>query len=131
MSNLLQPHRLQNARLLCLPLFPRVCSNSCPLSWWCYLTISFSAAPFSFGLWSFPALPLIFSNVLPNIKLRMIGFVAFEQFWNTFISLHFYFYCSISRISWVQRQETRLLVKEPVPLCFIIMVISGSWFVHL
>ena len=27
---------------------PRVCSNSCPLSWWCYLTISPSAALFSF-----------------------------------------------------------------------------------
>ena len=25
----------------------RVCSNSCPLSWWCYLTISSSVAPFS------------------------------------------------------------------------------------
>ena len=33
-----------------------VCSNSCPLSWWCYLTISSSAAPFSFCLQSFPAL---------------------------------------------------------------------------
>ena len=28
-------------------LSPRVCSNSCPLSQWCYLTISFSVAPFS------------------------------------------------------------------------------------
>ena len=25
----------------------RVCSNSCPLSWWCYLTISLSVIPFS------------------------------------------------------------------------------------
>ena len=37
------------------PLSPRVCSNSCPLSWWCYLTISSSAALFSFCLQSFPA----------------------------------------------------------------------------
>ena len=34
---------------------PRVCSNSCPLSQWYYLTISSSAAPFSFCLQSFPA----------------------------------------------------------------------------
>ena len=34
---------------------PRVCSNSCPLSWWCYLTISPSATLFSFYLQSFPA----------------------------------------------------------------------------
>ena len=31
-------------------------SNSCPLSQWCYLTISSSAVPFSFCLESFPAL---------------------------------------------------------------------------
>ena len=32
-----------------------ICLNSCPLSQWCYLTISSSAAPFSFCLQSFPA----------------------------------------------------------------------------
>ena len=34
--------------------FPGVCSNSRPLIWWCYLTISSSAIPFSFCLQSFP-----------------------------------------------------------------------------
>ena len=34
---------------------PRVCSNSCQLSRWCCLTISSSAAPFCYGLQSFPA----------------------------------------------------------------------------
>ena len=38
-----------------LPMSPRVCSNSFPLSHWCYITISSSAAPFSFCLQSFPA----------------------------------------------------------------------------
>ena len=37
------------------PVPPRVCPNSCPLSQWCYLTISSSASPFSFCLQSFPA----------------------------------------------------------------------------
>ena len=37
------------------PLSPRVCSNSCPLSRWCYLIISSSAALFSSCLQSFPA----------------------------------------------------------------------------
>ena len=55
MSDSLQPHGLQHTRLLCPPLSPRVCSDSCLLSQWCYLTISFSAAPFSFCLQSFPA----------------------------------------------------------------------------
>ena len=49
------PHGLQQARLLCPPLSPRVCLNSCSLSWWCYLTISSSAILFSFCLQSFPA----------------------------------------------------------------------------
>ena len=43
----LQPHGLQHARLLCPPLYPRVCLNSCPLSWWCHPTISSSVTPFS------------------------------------------------------------------------------------
>ena len=51
----LQPHGLQNARLLCPPLSHGVCSNSCPLSRWCYLTISSSAVASSFCLQSFPA----------------------------------------------------------------------------
>ena len=46
---------MQHTRLLCPPLSPRVCSNSCPLSQWCYLTFSSSAIPFSFCLQSFPA----------------------------------------------------------------------------
>ena len=39
----------------CPPLSQRVCSHSCLLSQWCYLTISSSAAPFSFWLQSFLA----------------------------------------------------------------------------
>ena len=50
MSDTLLPHGLQHARLPCPPLFPRVCSNSCPLSQWCCLTISSSATFFSFAL---------------------------------------------------------------------------------
>ena len=52
--NSLQPHGLQHDRLLYAPLSTRVCSNSCPLIQWCYLTISSSTAPFSFCLQSFP-----------------------------------------------------------------------------
>ena len=54
-SDSLQPHGLQPARLLCPPLSPGVCSNSCPLSRWRYLTISCSVTPFSFCPQSFPA----------------------------------------------------------------------------
>ena len=47
MSNSLQPHGLQHARLPCPTLSPGVCSNSCPLSWWFHPTISSFVVPFS------------------------------------------------------------------------------------
>ena len=43
----LWPHGLQHARLCCPSVSPGVCSNSCPLSQKCLLTISSSAALFS------------------------------------------------------------------------------------
>ena len=52
----------------CPPLSPRVCSNSYPLSWWCYLTISSSVVPFFFCLQSFPA-----SGSFPMSQLFVSG----------------------------------------------------------
>ena len=46
-SNHLQPHKWQRARLPCPSLFPGVCSNLCSLSQWCHPTISSSVIPFS------------------------------------------------------------------------------------
>ena len=54
MSYFLWPHGLQLTRLPCPTLSPSVCSDSCPLSQWCYLTISPTAVFFS-CLQSFPA----------------------------------------------------------------------------
>ena len=54
-SNSLQPHGLQQARLPCPSLIPRAYSNSCPLNRWCHPTISSSVVPFSSHLPSFPA----------------------------------------------------------------------------
>ena len=55
MSNFLQSHGLQHARLPCPSPSLRVASNSCPLSWWGHPTISSSVASFSSCLQSFPA----------------------------------------------------------------------------
>ena len=52
MSNSLQPHGLQHARLPC-PTY-RACSNSYPSTWWCHPTISSSVIPFSSYLQSCP-----------------------------------------------------------------------------
>ena len=55
MSDSLWPHELQHTRLPCPILSPRVCSNSCPLSWWCHPVISSSVIPSSSCPQSFPA----------------------------------------------------------------------------
>ena len=54
MSDSLWSHGLQHARFSCPSVSPGVCSNSHPLSQWCYLNISPSAALF-FSIQSFPA----------------------------------------------------------------------------
>ena len=54
-SDSLWPHGLQPARLPCPSPTPGACSNSCPLSQWCHLTISSSVIPFSSCLQSSPA----------------------------------------------------------------------------
>ena len=62
MSNSLQPRELQQVRLPCSSPSPGVCSNSCPLSRWCYLTNSSSAVLFSFLPLVFPSIRVFFSE---------------------------------------------------------------------
>ena len=57
-------NKLQNARLCCPSLSLGVCSNSCPLSPCCYLTISWLTSHYSFYLQSSPASIRAFSNEL-------------------------------------------------------------------
>ena len=59
---------IQHARLPCPSPSPGVCSNLCPLSRWCYLTISSSTTSFSFCFQSFPA-----SGSFPLSRLFVSG----------------------------------------------------------
>ena len=52
---LCNPQGLQHTRPPCPSPSPRVCSHSCPSSWWCHPTISSSAVPFSSCLQLCPA----------------------------------------------------------------------------
>ena len=54
-SDSLRPHELQHTRPSCPSPTPGACSNSCPLSGWCYPTISSAVIPFSSCLQSFPS----------------------------------------------------------------------------
>ena len=99
MSHSFRPHALQHAGLLCPPLSPQVCSNSCPLSQWCFLTISSSVIPFSSCPQSFPtsgSFPMswVFTSGVQNIgapesvfpmniqgwfPLRLTGLIAVQR----------------------------------------------------
>ena len=96
MSNSLQPHELQHARLLCLSPSPGVCTNSCPLSQWYHPTISSPVIPFSSCLQSFPAsgsflISRLFTSGGQNIGASALVFLVKVQDWFplglTFISL--------------------------------------------
>ena len=86
--------------------YSRVCSNSCPLSRWCYLTISSSAVP-SFCLQSFPSL-----RVFPSESALCI---RWPKYWSFSISPSNEYWVSISfRNDWfdliaVQRTLKSLL----------------------
>ena len=71
LSHSLGPHGLQQVRLPCPSSSPGACSNSYPLSQWCYPTISSSVAPFSCPQSfptseSFPMSPLFFGAEVPK-----------------------------------------------------------------
>ena len=71
-SNSLQPRGLQHARLPCPSLSLRVCSNSCWLIQWCYLTILSSVAAFS-CLQSSKSIRVFSSELALGIRWPSIG----------------------------------------------------------
>ena len=76
--NSLWPHGLQHTRLPCLSPSPGVCSNSCPLSRWCYLTISSSAICF-----------LLLPSIFPSIRVfshKSTLCIRWPKYWSFSIS---------------------------------------------
>ena len=115
MFDSLRPHELQHARLPCPSPYPRVCSNSCPLSQWCHPTVSSSVTPFSSCLQSFSALgsfpmsqlfasggqsigssasaPVLPMNIQGLFSLGMTGLISFKSksLSNTTVQKHQFF----------------------------------------
>ena len=77
----LQPHGLQHARLPSLALFPGVCSDSCPLSGCCYLTISSSATHFSCPQ-SFPAEKMSWLLCIRWPKYESALHIRWPKYWS-------------------------------------------------
>ena len=73
LSNSLQLHGLQDARLPCPSPSPGASSNSCTLIQWCHPTISSSVIPFSSCLQSFPASGSFLNNWVFASGCQRIG----------------------------------------------------------
>ena len=112
MSNSLQPHGLQQARLPCPSPTPGACSNSCPSGQWWNPTCS-SCHPLLL-------LPLIF----PCIKVfssESALCVRWSKFWS------FRFSCSISAAQWGQTKQSTWVSGAKKDL---LTEHQGEWAAH-
>ena len=82
-SDSLQPHGLQHARLPCPSPTPRACSNSCSSSQWCHPTISSSVSPFSCCLRSFPSIRVFSSDSHQVDKVLELQHQSFQWTFRT------------------------------------------------
>ena len=105
MSDSLQPHELQHARLPCPSLSPRACSNSCPSSWWCHPTISSSVTSFSSCPQSFPS--------SGSFSKELALCISWPKYWSFSIS-SFNKYSGLSsfRINWFDLLAVQGTVKS-------------------
>ena len=116
MSESLRPHGLQHNRLPCPSVSPRACSDSCPLSQWCFLTISSSAALFSFCLQSLlTKVHLIKAMVFPVVTYGCESW-AIEKVEHQIINA-FELRCwrRLLKVSWTARRSSLSILKEIGP----------------
>ena len=73
-SNFLWPYESQHTRPPCPSPAPRVYPDSCPLSRWCYPTISSSVIPFSSCLQSSPA--------SESFQLSQLTIIRWPKYWS-------------------------------------------------
>ena len=106
-SDSLQPHGLQYARLPCLSPTPRAHSNSCPLSWWSHPTISSSVVPFSSCLQSFSA-----SESFPMSSVLLIRWPKYRSFSFNISPFNDYSGLISFRIDWLDLLEVQGTLKS-------------------
>ena len=126
MSDSLPHHELQHARLLCPSLSPRVRSNSCPLSQWCYLTIS-----------SFSPSLLLLPSIFPSIRVfskRSALYNRWSKYWIFSFSVtpsNEYSGLLSFRIDWLDLLAVQGILKSRVLMWFDIPFSSGPHSVRV
>ena len=81
MSDSLQPHGLQHARLPCPSLSLGVCSNSCPLSRWCHPKHLIFCCPL-----------LLLPSIFPTIRVfsnELALCIRWPKYWSFIFSINF------------------------------------------
>ena len=71
-SDSLWPHGMQHTRLFCPSLSRWICSNSCPLNWWCYLSNS-------------SCQPLLLPSIFPRIRVfsdESVLCIRWPKYWS-------------------------------------------------
>ena len=125
MSNSLQPHGLECARLPCPSLSIGVCSNSCPLSLWYYSTILASITPFSCCPQSFPAsgsFPvsqlfwyLVKAMVFPVVMYRSESWTIKKAEHERIDAFELWCWRRLLRVPWTARRSNQSILKEISP----------------
>ena len=117
LSDSLRPHALQHTRLPRPLPSPGACSNSCPLSQWCYPTLSSSVVPFSFYL-------------QPSTYFHIIMAKTLMWLWNL-VNLKFF---KLYKWGWelqnscLQGLCNFVLIYMRRWLPFAVLIQPGSWF---
>ena len=117
---LLWPHGLHYAQLPCPSLSPWVCSNSCPLIWHCYPTISFSVFLFSSCPQSFTASGSFPMSQLFSSGGQSIGSFSFSistsDEYSGLISLRIDWF-DLPAVPWTARRSNQSILKGISPGC--------------
>ena len=112
-------HGLQDTRLLYLSPYPRACSNSCPLSWWCHPTISSSIVHFSPCLQYFPASGSFLMSRLYQVTYYWSFSISPSNEYSGLISF---------RVDWVDLLAVQGTVKSLLPTVNTLVTKTMRWF---
>ena len=115
-QTLWDPHGPQHSTLPCPSVSPIARSDSCPLSQWCFLTISSSAALFSFCLQSLlTKVHLIKAMVLPVVTYGCESWAIKKVEHQIINAFEMRCWRRLSKVSWTARRSSLSILKEIGP----------------
>ena len=111
MSSSLWPRRLQHSRIPCPSLSSGVCSNSCPLSWWCCLIFLDSLRLCQIKPWGFRV------NSFLKLSLKTIHVCSFKN--QVFI-----YYRQCRTHLWTQERKMSIEISKILDLALFLLLLQ-------